>query len=98
VLRGAGDTRFVMFVSCFMSLLMAMGTYIGVNVLGFSVYGAWWFIAIWVCLLAVIYVARYRTGKWQAMRVIDQIHHAHGAPAVKRAESLPDDLEPAGVN
>ena len=39
----------------------------------------WWFIAIWVCALAVIYVARYRTGKWQAMRVIDQIHHAHGA-------------------
>jgi hypothetical protein len=35
------------------------------------------------------------------MRVIDQIHHAHGAPPVKRAESLPDEMdemEPAGVN
>jgi MATE family multidrug resistance protein len=46
VLRGAGDTRFVMFVSCCMSFLMALGTYVGVNVLEFSVYSAWWFIAI----------------------------------------------------
>ena len=101
VLRGAGDTRFVMFVSCFMSILMAIGTSLGVHVLDFSVYGAWWFIAIWVGALAVIYVARYRTGKWQAMRVIDQIHHAHGASPVMRAESLPDEMdemEPAGVN
>ncbi|MBL9162710.1 MAG: MATE family efflux transporter [Planctomycetaceae bacterium] len=81
VLRGAGDTRFVMFVSCGMSFLMGLGTYMGVNKFDFSVYGAWWFIAIWVCALAVIYVARYRTGKWQAMRVIDQVHHAHGATA-----------------
>ena len=81
-----------------MSMLMAIGTYVGVNVLDFSVYGAWWFIAIWVCALAVIYVARYRTGKWQAMRVIDQVHHGHGAPASVTAASSPDDLEPAGVN
>jgi MATE family multidrug resistance protein len=77
VLRGAGDTRFVMVVSCFMSTLMATGSYLGVNVFNFSVYAAWWFIAIWVFSLAVIYVVRYRAGKWQAMRVIDQVHHAH---------------------
>lgn len=77
VLRGAGDTRFVMLVSCFMSVMVASGSYIGVNVFNFNVYAAWWFIAIWVSTLAVIYVLRYRTGKWQAMRVIDQVHHAH---------------------
>ncbi|WP_428303824.1 MATE family efflux transporter [Lacipirellula sp.] len=77
VLRGAGDTRFVMIVSCFMSAMVSLGSYLGVNVFNFNVYGAWWFIAIWVSTLAVIYVLRYRTGKWQAMRVIDQIHHAH---------------------
>lgn len=81
VLRGAGDTRFVMLVSFCMSVMVASGSYIGVNVLNFNVYAAWWFIAIWVLALAVIYVLRYRTGKWQAMRVIDQVHHAHGATA-----------------
>ncbi|BBO33504.1 MATE family efflux transporter [Lacipirellula parvula] len=77
VLRGAGDTRFVMIVSCFMSTLMWLGSLVGVYVLKFDVYAAWWFIAIWVSTLAVVYVLRYRTGKWQAMRVIDQVHHAH---------------------
>jgi MATE family multidrug resistance protein len=77
VLRGAGDTRFVMLVSCLMSAMVSLGSYVGVHKLNFNVYAAWWFIAIWVFALAVIYVLRYRTGKWQAMRVIDQIHHAH---------------------
>jgi len=98
VLRGAGDTRFVMIASSSMSILMTVGTYIAVHMLHISVYGAWWFIAIWIFALAVIYAARYRTGKWQAMRVIDQIHHAHGAPPVKSVASSPDDLEPAGVS
>lgn len=93
VLRGAGDTRFVMINSFFMASLMAMGTYVGVNKLNFTVYDAWWFIAIWVFALAVIYALRYRTGKWQEMRVIDQIHHAHGAPPVKKEATDREDLE-----
>jgi MATE family multidrug resistance protein len=93
VLRGAGDTRFVMINSFIMASLMALGTYIGVNKLGFTVYDAWWFIAIWVFALAVIYVLRYRTGKWQEMRVIDQIHHAHGAPPVRKDATGREDLE-----
>jgi multidrug resistance protein, MATE family len=99
VLRGAGDTRFVMFVSGSMSVLMGVGTWIGVEVLEIDVYGAWWFIAIWVFALAVIYILRYRTGKWQAMRVIEQIHHAHGGPpAPKRPAAACDEPAPASAN
>lgn len=78
VLRGAGDTRFVMFTSSVMASMLVAGTLIGVNLLNMNIYGAWWFIAAWIFGLSVIYVNRYRTGKWKAMRVIDQVHHAHG--------------------
>jgi MATE family multidrug resistance protein len=80
VLRGAGDTRFVMTMSMVMATLLASGSALGVLYLGLDVYGAWWFIAIWVCALAAAYYLRYRTGRWKAMRVIDQTHHGHAAP------------------
>jgi O-antigen/teichoic acid export membrane protein len=75
VLRGAGDTRFVMLVSICMASLLAGGTAIGVLELGMNVYGAWWFITAWVWVLAAAYYLRYRTGRWRSMRVIEQVHH-----------------------
>ncbi len=75
VLRGAGDTRFVMLMSLGMASILAGGTALGVLWLHWDVYGAWWFITAWVWALAAVYFLRYRTGKWKSMRVIDQIHH-----------------------
>jgi MATE family multidrug resistance protein len=75
VLRGAGDTRFVMKVSGCMASLLAVGTAVGVNYLAMDIYGAWWFITVWIWALGVIYVLRYHQGKWRMMRVIDQVHH-----------------------
>lgn len=75
VLRGAGDTRFVMFVSICMASLLAGGTALGILELGMNVYGAWWFVTAWVWTLAAVYYLRYRTGRWRAMRVIEQVHH-----------------------
>ena len=74
VLRGAGDTRFVMKVSIFMATSLAAGTWLGVGQLGWNIYGAWWYITAWLWVLAGIYYMRYRAGHWKAMRVIDQIH------------------------
>jgi MATE family multidrug resistance protein len=84
VLRGAGDTKFVMKVSSLMASLLAAGTAAGVSWMDMNVYGAWWYITVWVWALGVIYVVRYRSGKWKTMRVIDQVHHGHGhaLPAV----------------
>jgi MATE family multidrug resistance protein len=77
VLRGAGDTRFVMKMSICMATLLAAGSWVGVERLGWNVYGAWWFITVWVWALAAVYYLRYRTGRWKSMRVIDQVHHGH---------------------
>jgi MATE family multidrug resistance protein len=91
VLRGAGDTRFVMRMSICMSGLLAGGTAVGVNVLHFNVYGAWTYITLWVWALALLYWLRYRRGPWRGMRVIEQVHHGHGA----QNQALPSD--PLGV-
>jgi MATE family multidrug resistance protein len=74
VLRGAGDTRFVMKVSMFMATSLAAGTWLGVGHLGWNIYGAWWYITIWLWAVAGIYYLRYRAGHWKSMRVIDQVH------------------------
>jgi multidrug resistance protein, MATE family len=78
VLRGAGDTRFVMRLSICMASLLASGTALGVYRLGMNVYGAWTFITVWVWALGLIYLLRYRSGRWSEMRVIDQVHHGAG--------------------
>jgi MATE family multidrug resistance protein len=74
VLRGAGDTRFVMKVSMFMATSLAAGTWLGVTHLGWNIFSAWWYITIWLWLVAGIYLLRYRAGHWKSMRVIDQVH------------------------
>jgi MATE family multidrug resistance protein len=86
VLRGAGDTRFVMRTSLCMASLLASGTAIGVLEMGMGVDGAWWFITVWVWALAGVYYLRYRTGHWKAMRVIDQVHH-HGVEPSRSGEA-----------
>jgi MATE family multidrug resistance protein len=88
VLRGAGDTRFVMAVSICMASLLAGGTALMVLYLGADVYGAWWFITVWVWALALVYFLRYRGGRWKSMRVIDQVHHGH-LPVKETSGSLP---------
>jgi MATE family multidrug resistance protein len=75
-LRGAGDTRFVMKVSMVMATALAAGTWLGVTHLGWNLYAAWWYITIWLWLVAGIYYLRYRAGHWKSMRVIEQVHGA----------------------
>ncbi len=75
VLRGAGDTRFIMSVSFVMALVMVGATWLAVEQAHLGIYGCWAIITVWVWLLGLIYVARYRQGKWKSMRVIDQVHH-----------------------
>jgi MATE family multidrug resistance protein len=94
VLRGAGDTRFVMFTSSIMATMLGVGSYFGVNYYGVDIYGAWWFLSAWIFGLGIVYTARYRTGKWKEMRVIDQVHHVHGAHAPAPHDRTEPELQP----
>jgi MATE family multidrug resistance protein len=70
-LKGAGDTRFLLFVSLLLASLLAIFSYLSVQVWHLSVYGCWVLIVFWCTLSALIYVVRFRQGKWRAMRVIE---------------------------
>ncbi len=70
-LRGAGDTRFVTWLTFALAWpLMVLPTYLVVE-LGGSVLLAWCFISFYVFVIAICFWLRFRTGRWKAMRVIE---------------------------
>ena len=70
-IKGAGDTRFVMFASLLMGGLLAIVTWVGMRYLGFGLHACWTWVTIWVCLLGLIYWARFAQGSWKSKRVIE---------------------------
>lgn len=72
-LRGAGDTRFVMILSVSLSWVMfIIPTYICVR-MGLGLKVVWSFLTVYVCVLALVFLARFLGGKWKSMRVIEHI-------------------------
>ena len=67
-LRGAGDTRFPMFImlGCIW-LVMVPLVYILGDVCGFGLYGAWSAGSLAIILMGLCYYARFKTGKWKTM-------------------------------
>ncbi len=88
-LKGAGDTRFVLYNSLIMSSAMVTATYLGVQRFGLGVRGAWCILSGWVLALGVIYFARFLQGKWRLMRVIETQYQLPGLES--------SDLHLAGV-
>lgn len=74
-LRGAGDTWFVLASAVFTSATaLAIGWWgvePAVRHFGITHLHAWWgVITLWVWLLSMMMIARYRQGRWQAMRMV----------------------------
>jgi MATE family multidrug resistance protein len=70
-LRGAGDTRFVTLVWLGLSWpLMVIPTW-AAWYYGWGIYWAWGFASSYVIALGIVFLLRFRTGKWKAMRVIE---------------------------
>jgi MATE family multidrug resistance protein len=75
VLKGAGDTRFIMWSIALISIFgMILPVYIGVEVYGLGLYYAWGCTVFFICQLAAVTFWRFYQGKWKNMRVIE-----HGA-------------------
>jgi MATE family multidrug resistance protein len=94
VLRGAGDTKFIMRVSMVAAATVITATWLAVEQARANIYVCWLIIVAWVWLVAVAYVIRYRQGRWQSMRVIDQVHHGHGPPPRRAADKEPPNAAP----
>ncbi len=70
-LKGAGDTRFVMYITIILGwLFMVVPTWLLVKS-GYGVYWAWSFATAYVCTLALVFLMRFLAGKWKNMRVIE---------------------------
>jgi MATE family multidrug resistance protein len=98
-LRGAGDTRFVMAAAVALSWpVMVLPTWAAARY-GWGMYWAWGFASVYIILLAITYLVRFRQGRWRMMRVIEQgpplADWRAEAPAWTDGERVTDDA-PSG--
>ena len=92
--RGAGDTKFAMFLVIISSILgLALPTYIALGLLGMGAYAAWTILTVYIGLLGFAFLTRFLGGKWKSMRVIETTD-----PTVSESTAIPERnvlLEPA---
>ncbi len=71
VLKGAGDTRFIMWSIGTLSLaVMILPIYIGVEVFNAGIYFAWSCATCYVVLLFTVSFWRYLQGRWKQLRIV----------------------------
>ena len=72
-LKGAGDTKFVMYYSLAMAWgVLVSGLVIIVLVLDLGIYWAWLWTAFYIFVLSIGYMVRFKQGAWKNMEVIDR--------------------------
>ena len=65
VLRGAGDTRWIMFTSISLHWLMLFGQYFAIMRLDLGPLVSWWIFVVMLIALAIIYLLRLLGGVWR---------------------------------
>ncbi len=73
-IKGAGDTMFVMWTSFVMAIILAVITYLVVEVYQLGVMTCWVLVTIWICGFGLIFLLRFLAGNWKSMRVIEMQH------------------------
>jgi MATE family multidrug resistance protein len=69
-LRGAGDTRWAMYIGVgYAWLLFLPLAYIGGFVLDYGAVGAWGGATIYICALGLTFYLRFRGGRWQSIKI-----------------------------
>lgn len=72
-IKGAGDTRYVMLMTVFLSLFVfIVPVYLTVVVLEYGLMVAWVFATAYIILLGLVFYVRFLGGKWKTMRVIER--------------------------
>jgi MATE family multidrug resistance protein len=71
-IKGAGDTRFIMWTIAALSLGVMIGpVYWAVEVAGAGLYTLWTLATFYICALGIAFMLRYKQGRWKKMRVIE---------------------------
>jgi len=71
-LRGAGDTRWVMWISVIMHWILAVATFIMIRILNVSPVGMWLFLIGFVIALGLVMFFRFQRGKWEKIQLIEK--------------------------
>ncbi len=72
-IKGAGDTKFVMYISVGLSFLgLLIPAYLAVIVFDYGLMVSWVIATSYVILLGFAFFLRFLNGKWKTMRVIEQ--------------------------
>ena len=71
-IKGAGDTHFVMQVTTALSVLvLIIPTFIAVDYYDADLYLPWTFCALFIIGMGLTFLARFKSGKWKSMSVIE---------------------------
>jgi MATE family multidrug resistance protein len=74
-IKGAGDTRFVMYAIIVFSVFgLVIPTGIILFVFDFGIYAGWAVLTAYVVVLGFVFMLRFLGGKWKSMRVIEESH------------------------
>ena len=72
-LKGAGDTRFVLWASVGLGWgMMVVPVLVGQTYFGFDLFTIWVIVCVYICVAAIVFYWRFRGGKWKRMRVIEE--------------------------
>jgi MATE family multidrug resistance protein len=72
-IKGAGDTRYVMFVTVILSIfVLIIPVYVAVEILEVGLMVSWVLATVYASLLGLLFFLRFLGGKWKTMRVIEQ--------------------------
>ena len=71
-IKGAGDTRYVMFVTVILSVfVLIIPVYVAVEILEVGLMISWVLATAYASLLGILFFLRFLGGKWKSMRVIE---------------------------
>ncbi|HUX11401.1 MAG TPA: MATE family efflux transporter [Spirochaetia bacterium] len=71
-IKGAGDTRFVVLVIAGLSLcVLTVPTAVMLLVLGWGMYAAWTAATVYISVLGIVFLLRFRHGAWKRMSVME---------------------------
>ncbi len=72
-IKGAGDTRFVMYMIVLVSVLvLVVPSYTAIVILDYGIMAGWTIASLYVVVLGFVFLFRFLGGKWKTMRVIEE--------------------------
>ena len=70
-IKGAGDTKFVLFAALCLSPIPVILGWIGIRYWNWDINRFWILITLWIVAQGLVYAARFWQGKWRSMKVIE---------------------------